>query len=237
MIRKLPAFRSVLNLCRACRLVSCLLFAVGTGVASAAMDHVHEPDQAANVDPHAHHKVVLENEQLAGAVELVLHDVEMLDQNNVRLKFKSDVIGENLVAMSFIYTTCTTVCPVISAIFAQVQSDVGSRLGNDVTLVSITVDPIRDVPRRLKTYAERLKVKPGWLWLTGQKQVVDKVLQGLGAYTPAFEDHPAMVLVGDGRSGEWYRFYGFPGANQITDKLEEFTKRRASLSMHSGHTR
>ena len=76
-------------------------------------------------------------------------------------------------------------------------------------------------------------VKPGWLWLTGQKMVVDKVLKGLGAYTPAFEDQPAMVLVGDGQTGEWYRFYGFPNPDQITEKLAEFTHRRHSLSMHN----
>jgi len=49
------------------------------------------------------------------------------------------------------------------------------------------------------------------------------VLEELGAYTPNFTDHPSMVLVGDGRSGQWARFVGFPGADQIVKKVDEFT--------------
>ena len=244
MIRQQTSMKSILNERRSrwgATGVS-LLFAVVLSTASGAMDHAGEHKShagehksMAESDAHAQHASMgkAKRQDNAGVVDLVLHDLEMLDQNGKRLKFKSEVIGENLVVMDFVYTTCTTVCPVISAIFGNVQSKVGSRLGKDVTMVSITVDPTRDVPQRLKSYSNLHRVKPGWFWLTGQKMVVDKVLQGLGAYTPAFEDHPAMVLVGDGRSGEWYRFYGFPSPDQITGKLEELTQRRQSLSMNS----
>ena len=74
-------------------------------------------------------------------------------------------------------------------------------------LVSVSVDPVRDTPQRLKAYAATHKAKPGWIWLTGGKRSMDELLDGLGAYTPNFENHPAMVLVGDGRTGEWLMHY------------------------------
>ena len=131
------------------------------------------------------------------------------------MQFPNDVIGDRIVVMNFVYTRCTTVCPIDSAIFAQVQARLGERLGKEVTLVSLSVDPTVDTPRRLKSYAKKVGARPGWNWFTGDKTSVDKILTGLGAYTPDFDDHPSMVLVGDGKSGEWTRFFGFPGPIQI----------------------
>jgi protein SCO1/2 len=129
--------------------------------------------------------------------------------------------------VDFVYTTCTTVCPVLSALFAQLQERLGSRAGGEVALVSVSVDPVRDTPARLKQYSDKFKAGSGWTWLTGQSQVVDEVLKSLGAYTPNFADHPAMVLVGDGRSGKWTRFYGFPDPDQIVAKVNELDSARA----------
>lgn len=156
----------------------------------------------------------------AAPVDLALFDLEVIDHHGRAAKFRSDVIGERIVVMNFIYTTCTTVCPVTSAIFGQLQRRLGQHLGQDVFLVSITVDPVTDRPARLKAYAKKYKAGAGWIWLTGQKLTVDKVLDGLGAYTPNYEDHPAMVLVGDGRTGQWARFFGFPGPDEIMTKVD-----------------
>jgi protein SCO1/2 len=65
------------------------------------------------------------------------------------------------------------------------------------------------------------------MWLTGQKQVMDGVLKTLGAYTPSFVDHPALVMVGDGRTGMWTRYYGFPDPDQIVAKVNELGAARA----------
>ena len=92
--------------------------------------------------------------------------------------------------------------------------------------MSLTVDPLRDTPARLKAYSEKHRAGDGWVWLTGSKPDVDEVLQKLGVYTPNFEDHPSMILVGDGSSGEWSRFVGFPGAGQIVDKIDELSAAR-----------
>jgi protein SCO1/2 len=166
------------------------------------------------------------------SVNVKLFDLELTDQNGRSAKFRSDVIGEHIVVMNFIYTTCTTVCPVTSAIFGQLQRRLGARLGKDVFLVSVSVDPVTDRPARLKAYAKKHRSRSGWIWLSGNKLKMDKVLDGLGAYTPNYEDHPAMVLIGDGRTGQWARFFGFASPDEIMAKVDELqAARQGAVSM------
>ncbi|HSB73902.1 MAG TPA: SCO family protein [Candidatus Methylomirabilis sp.] len=155
-----------------------------------------------------------------------LHDLDLLDQDGKRMKFKTDVVKDRLVVIDTIYTTCPVVCPILSATFANVQQALGDRLGKGVFLISITVDPATDVPPRLKAYAERWEAKPGWIFLTGQKSTVDLVLQGLGVYSADYTDHPPTILVGDVRRGEWTRFYGFATPEQILTKVKELQNGR-----------
>jgi protein SCO1/2 len=185
---------------------------------AAESDHQHA---AANEDdPHAAHKAMMnEPTEAAESTRVDLLDHVLLDQHGKEVKFVSDVIGDRIVVMDFVYTTCTTVCPVISAVFGQVQNKLGDRLGDDVVLVSVSVDPIRDTPQRLKAYSKIHKAQPGWIWLTGNKRTMDEVLDGLGAYSPNFEDHAAMVLIGDGKDGQWSRFYGFPNPDRIMARV------------------
>jgi protein SCO1/2 len=202
------------------------------GAAGEADPHAHHTARAGGgADPHAHHKAMLNKPaESAKSAEVDLKDLTLLDQDGREVKFVSDVIGDKIVVMDFVYTSCTTVCPVLSAVFVQMQERLGDRLGEDVALVSVSVDPIRDTPQRLKAYAANLKARPGWVWLTGPKTTVDEVLDGLGAYSPSFEDHPAMVLVGDGRSGEWSRFFGFPSPGRLMDRVDALQAAREGAS-------
>jgi protein SCO1/2 len=153
-------------------------------------------------------------------VDVTLYDEFLLDQDGRRVRLVSDVIADRIVVMDFIYTTCPTVCPVLSAIFQKVQAQLGDRLGRDVVMISVSVDPGTDTPARLKAYARKYKARPGWVFLTGGKRVVEKVLEGLGAYSQDFTAHPNMTMVGDGRSGQWMRSYGFADPNQIVAHVD-----------------
>jgi protein SCO1/2 len=184
---------------------------------------------AADVDPHAGHRAMSQQSpQQAEMAHIDLRDRSLVDQDGREVRFVSDVIGDNIVVMDFVYTTCTTVCPVLSALFRQVQGKLGDRLGDDVVMVSVTVDPVRDTPQRLKAYSAKHQAGEAWYWLTGDKPAVEDVLTGVGAYSASFEDHPSMVLVGDGRTGEWKRLFGFPSPDRILELVDELDSRRVS---------
>jgi len=167
----------------------------------------------------------------ASAVDL--RDTELVDQDGHTMKFASKVLGDKLVALTFIYTSCTTICPVTSAIFTQLQQRLGARMDSEVRLVSVTLDPVVDTPARLKAYSAKHGRKPGWIWLTGEKSKVDHVLDGLGAYAAEFNQHASMVLVGDPISGQWIRLFGFPSPDDIIARLDRFKAKRARVSMAS----
>jgi protein SCO1/2 len=195
------------------------------------------PNLAGAHDAHEHHDAAAAPAPAPASAKVVLRGEPVLDQTGKRVRLANDVIGDRIAVVNFIYTTCTTVCPVSSATLSLLQRRLAPMLGKDVVLVSVTVDPLRDTPQRLRDYAARYDSGAGWVWLTGAKPDVDAVLKGFGAYTPNFEDHPAMVLVGDTRSRTWTRFYGFPSADQLAAKVEAIAAARSKDPHvhHAGH--
>ena len=187
----------------------------------------------ADEDPHAKHRAMMKqsSEPALEAAEIDLRNRTVLDQDGREMEFVTEAIGDHIVVMDFVYTTCTTICPVLSALFTQVQTKLGDDVvGNDVRLISMSVDPIRDTPQRLKAYSAKHHAGEGWLWLTGAKPAVDDVLTGLGAYTSNFEDHPTMVLIGDAQTGEWKRLFGFPNPDRIVRIVNELREQREAGS-------
>jgi len=179
---------------------------------------------------HAQHLASAGQPRAAQRATVRLYDKVLINQDGEPVRFIDDIVGDRIVVMDFVYTTCTTVCPVLSAIFGQVQQRLGPELGPELRMVSLSVDPSRDTPQRLKAYAATHRAGPEWVWLTGDKPEVDEVLRGLGAYTPDFEDHPSMVLVGDARTGEWKRFFGFTGPDTIVAAVDALQAAREAAA-------
>lgn len=141
-------------------------------------------------------------------MKLQIPDVTVFDQDGNKVKFVTDLLRDKTVAINFIFTTCTTICPPLAATFRRVQQDMGERVGRDVRLISISVDPVTDVPERLKAFATKFKAGPGWTFVTGGKFEINQLLKALGAAVADKNDHTPMVLVGNDAAGYWTRTYG-----------------------------
>jgi len=175
-------------------------------------------------EDHSHHASVAPAK--SERARLKLPNVRLTDHDGRKVDLRADVIGDRIAVIGFVYTTCTTVCPVTTALFAQLQNKLGERLGSQVRLVSMTVDPLRDTPARLKDYAARHRAGAEWRWLTGDHADVTQALQALGAYNADFTRHPAMILVLDGRSGESVRLFGFPPPDAILAQVDNLVNAR-----------
>jgi protein SCO1 len=139
----------------------------------------------------------------SSATTLDVPETTLLDQNGREVRFKSDVLGEKTVAIQFIFTTCRAICPVMGAAFAKLQDRLGERLGKDISLVSVSIDPVTDTPARMKQWGEQFDARPGWSLLTGEKGKIENLLKALEA-----TNHNApVVLLGNLRTGEWVRAY------------------------------
>lgn len=163
----------------------------------------------------------------AAQVEVTFPDVELRDADGRSVRLRSEVFGDRIVVIDYIYTSCTTVCPVVSAILARVQGALGERAGREVQLVSLSIDPQRDTPAQLKRYGAKHGTSQGWTWLTGAPARIEEVLRAAGTYTPNFEDHPSVIMVGDPRSGRWTRHYGFVPPEELLARVEALMHERA----------
>ncbi|RMF76628.1 MAG: SCO family protein [Acidobacteria bacterium] len=148
-------------------------------------------------------------------------DLPVIDQDGRQLSFRSDLVEKGPFVMNFVFTTCTTICPPMGAIFGRLQDELGARLGRDVRLVSVSIDPVTDTPERLKAWSGTFGRREGWTLVTGRKDDVDVILRSLGALTPDKVDHAPLVLVGDPASGRVRRVYGLAAPDTILAALED----------------
>lgn len=153
--------------------------------------------------------------------KMVIPDVKVFDQDGNALNFYTDLIKNKTVAINFIFTNCTTICPPLAATFAKLQKEMGDRVGKDVHLISISVDPVTDTPERLKAWGAKFKAGPGWTFVTGEKPEIDKLLNALGAAVSKREDHTPAIIVGNDTKDIWTRTYGLAKIDQIRGVIEE----------------
>jgi protein SCO1 len=173
------------------------------------------PPKPAELDnPHAGHQV---GGQQAGqsAAQKWFSDVELLDQDGRKVRFYTDVLKGKTVVLNAFFTTCTSVCPPMNRNLEKVQEALGDRLGKDVFIVSVSVDPATDTPPRLKEYAKRFHAKPGWTFLTGKKENVDWALYKVGQYVEAKDDHTTVIIVGNETTGLWKKAFGMAKADDL----------------------
>jgi cytochrome oxidase Cu insertion factor (SCO1/SenC/PrrC family) len=148
-------------------------------------------------------------------------DVVVQDQNGRQLNFYSDLIKGKTVAINFLFTTCTTICPPLAATFRKVQVEMGERVGRDVHLISISVDPVIDVPQRLKAFAAKFKAGEGWTFVTGDRTEIDRLLKVLGAAVADKNDHTPMLVIGNDEAQYWTRTYGLAPASSIVQVIKD----------------
>lgn len=157
---------------------------------------------------------------LAAAGDLKLIDHVLVDQHGERQRFVSDAIGEKKVVVAGIYTGCSTICPITTLVFGQLQDALQGRMETEVRLISLSIDPVTDTPSVLADAAEEAEAGPGWTWLTGAPSSMSEVLLGLGSYSADITEHPPVFVVGDGATDAFVQLYGFPSVEEILEVLD-----------------
>jgi len=153
-------------------------------------------------------------------------DLPLLTQDGKEVRFYTDMLKGKVVLVSFIYTSCTEVCPILMPNLARIQELLRDGSGRDVALISISVDPVDDTPEELKKYGEKYGAKDGWTFLTGKKENIDWVVYKLGQYTENFEDHSMFFLLGDVKNARWAKMRGDMSPETIAARLLDLLERR-----------
>jgi protein SCO1 len=151
-------------------------------------------------------------------------DARVFDQDGRPRNFYSDLVKDKTVAINFIFTTCTGVCPPMTATLRRVQQNLPTS-ASGVHLISVSVDPTTDTPERLQEFAAKFKAGPGWTFVTGDKSEIDSILRALGVAVTNKNDHTPMILVGNERADYWTRVYGLSSPTTLIQVITDAESR------------
>ncbi len=147
-------------------------------------------------------------------------DVVLLNQNGERMRLYSDLLQGKVVIIDSFFATCQGSCLPMNRNLEKLQEALGDHIGRDVFIISISVDPTVDTPASLKEYAKKLHARPGWYFLTGDKQNVDFALNKLGQYVNDKQDHLNIFIIGNERTGLWKKAFGLARSDELVKVVE-----------------
>ena len=150
----------------------------------------------------------------------VMPRVTLLSQDRVEVRLDEFLESDKPVMLDFIFGTCTTICPVLSAGYSNLQRKL-PEASDKVRLVSISIDPEHDTPEVMKKYLERYRAQPGWDFFTGSRKDIDAVMRAFDSFVPDKMSHrPVMFLRAPG-SDTWIRINGLVGTRDLMAEYEK----------------
>jgi protein SCO1/2 len=147
-------------------------------------------------------------------------DVLLINQNGEKMRFYSDLLQGKVVIINSFFGTCQGSCLPMNRNLEKVQEALGERMGKDVRIISISVDPLVDTPPTLREYAKKLHARPGWYFLTGDKQNIEFALTKLGQFVSDKQDHLNIIIIGNERTGLWKKAFGLAKSDEIVKVVE-----------------
>jgi protein SCO1/2 len=180
-------------------------------------------DSATTKDPHAHHRAMMKNNinYKKSYSAYVLPQKILKDKNNSDVNLHRFLHGDKPFIMSFIFTTCTTICPVLTATLSSAQ-DVLMASPVKPVLISISIDPEVDTPDKLTTYAKKFKASEDWIFLTGKLDDIIEVQRSLGIYRGSKLNHePVTLMKMPGK--KWLVLNGFTSANDLVKEYRLYS--------------
>ena len=147
-------------------------------------------------------------------------DVTLVNQDGTKVKLQTVLESGEPVILDFIFGTCTTICPVLSAGYANLQAKLPPG-GPRIHLISISIDPENDSPKVMRDYLKRYRAKPGWEFFTGRREDIDKVMVAFNAYIPNKMSHYPLTLIRDPKSGKWVRLLGMMSSSEFVAECKK----------------
>ncbi len=160
-------------------------------------------------DPHAHHHPDANRELQRSSSTHVLPNVALTRADGRTVRAPEEFDDGRPVLLNFVYTSCTTICPLSSQVFSEFQESLGEKERARVHLVSISIDPEQDTPARLREYAARFHARRGWDHYTGTVEAVAAVRQAFNAYRGDKMSHTPLTFLREAPGKPWVRLDGF----------------------------
>lgn len=145
-----------------------------------------------------------------------LPNVPLVDQAGKEVGFRQVIDYGGPVMLQFIFATCSSICPVLSASFASAQPALDS-LKTPYRLVSVSIDPEQDTPQKLAAYAQRFRAGEHWYFLTGDRKNIDSLLKAFRAAYPGNNKmyHKPLTFMRPRPDAPWLLFEKLLGKQEV----------------------
>jgi protein SCO1 len=209
----------------ATQLTAATLLTLGLGLSPAVQaQNEHAGHDMSAMDPHAHHAHPDMNTSIKRSmIDVALAATPMVRQDGSKTSLSKELEGKKPTILAFIYTSCTTVCPVTSQILARTQDLLGNELQN-VRVLSISIDPEYDTPERLLAYSQKFGAKTQWQHYSGTLANSVAIQKAFGAYRGDKMNHVPLMFINGGGKKSWLQLEGFPSAEQVVKEYREQAK-------------
>ncbi|MFO1504109.1 MAG: SCO family protein [Steroidobacteraceae bacterium] len=191
---------------------------LGFGMSALAQQHdhsMHAADATAGADEHAAHRAMMTSPAIARSEhDYAIPKVQLRTETGGMVELARVLATDQSVVLNFIYTSCTTICPVMTASLVHMQHLLAGK-GPMPSFVSISVDPDFDSPQILKAYAAKSGAR--WTFLTGTRPVVMEVLRQFDVWRGSKANHAAVTLLRKAGAAHWTRIEGLASAEQLAE--------------------
>jgi len=203
------------------QLPSALLFAALL-LAGCAMHHDmsgHDMSGGKMAD-HSAHKAMMNNKNYERSVESYqIPDLTLTNHEGQRVSLAQLLQTDKPVIVNFIYATCTTICPLLSMGYIDLQRELGDKT-DDILLISITIDPEHDSPEVLNSYRKKFNGKPGWTLLTGSRLDIEKATTAFNTFFADKMDHQPLNFIKLPEQDKWVRLTGMLSGSDFVHEMK-----------------
>ena len=151
-------------------------------------------------------------------------DVTLVDMSGARVALRSALNYDGPVLLQFIFTTCPTICPVMSGTLSAAQDKLGPDL-DKIRMISISIDPEHDTPARLQEYAQKFKARRQWRFLTGKLEDIEAVQKAFDAYRGNKMRHEPITYLRASPDEPWVRLDGLMSATALVAEYHQLMAR------------
>ena len=173
--------------------------------------------------PEHHHHAAMPAGVKRTEVNYKIPPVTLVRQDGTKVAFPRELDDGRPVVLDFIYTSCTTVCPVLSQVFSELQE----KLGKDrekTNMVSISIDPEYDTPARLLAHAKKFRAEAQWQHYTGTREASIAIQKAFDVYRGNKMQHPPVTFLRAAPGKPWVRFEGLATPDLLVREYRNLVK-------------
>jgi protein SCO1/2 len=142
--------------------------------------------------------------------------VTLVREDGKRVSLPRELDDGRPVLLNFIFTTCSSICPLTSRTLEEFQRKLGSEAAR-VHLMSISIDPEQDTPARLTEYAHKFHAGREWQYYTGTLAASIAAQRAFDVYRGEKMSHTPVTLMRAAPGKPWLRIEGFATPDELVD--------------------